>query len=491
MSRWNGSRSTRAQKRKRRSRKSPPTTNRESLVALQEQFLPSDSIFADVKFHGNTSWSPRDLVWQALFWSWSECRNVTDAFTDATAWSQKISGAKPLSTYQGFMGAMTRWTATFIPLVWTILQARMEEWGGEFWRIDGWVPIAFDGSRSTAPRTAANEKAFCAAHYGTGKTARYRKKKSKGMRRKKNERNRAQPQEPQAWITLLWHMGLRLPWSWRLGPSNSSERAHVMEMVTAGKFPKDTLFCGDAGFVGYPLWSEILRNRAHFLVRVGANVSLLTESADFQRQKNGLVLCWPKAMMQAGQPPLRLRLVQVRIGKTKVWMLTSVLDASRLSAQQMVKLYKMRWGIEIEFRGLKQTLDCGKLCCRNDQRLLAELHWSIMAMAVAELLALKEQLSARQRKSASDGYTPAKRSLAQTIRALRHSLSNLHEIPPPNEDLRTKLRAAVTDSYERTASKRARYHPPNPDKKPLGNPNIRRLAVDEKRKLKDIQKIAA
>jgi hypothetical protein len=496
MSRRTGSRGTRAQKRKRQSRQSTPETNRESLVALQEQLLPDDRIFARIKFHGNTTWTPRDLVWQALFWSWSECRHVTDAFTEAAAWSRKISGAKPLSTYQGFMGAMTRWTAIFIPRLWMLLQMRMEEWGGDFWRVDGWVPIAFDGSRSTAPRTKANEKAFCAVHYGKGKTARYRKKKSKGMRRKKNERNRAQPQEPQAWITLLWHMGLRLPWSWRLGPSNSSERAHVMEMA-AGKFPKDTLFCGDAGFIGYPLWSEILRNEAHFLVRVGANVRLLTENADFQRQKNGLVLCWPKAMMQAGLPPLRLRLVKLRIGKTKVWMLTSVLDPSRLSAQQMVKLYKMRWGIEIEFRGLKQTLDCGKLCCRNDQRLLAELHWSLMGMAVAELLALKEQLSARQpkrarqRKSASNSYTPEKRSLAQTIRILRHCLSDLREVPPPNEDLLTKLRAAVTDSYQRTASKRARYRPPNPDKKPLGNPSIRRLTVDEKKQFKEIQKAAA
>jgi hypothetical protein len=459
------------------------------MVGVQEQFLPDESIFVHVKFHGNTSWSPRGLVWQALFWSWSERRNVTDAFADATAWIQKTSGITPLSTYQGFMGALTRWTAIFIPLLWALLQARMEEWGGEFWRIDGWVPIAFDGSRSTAPRTQANENAFCAAHYGRGKTARYRKKKSKGMRRKKNERNRAQPQEPQAWITLLWHMGLRLPWSWKLGPSNSSERAHVMELMAAGKFPKNTLFCGDAGFVGYPLWSEILRNRANFLVRVGANVNLLAESAEFQRQQHGLVLCWPKAMIQAGQPPLRLRLVQVCIGKTKVWMLTSVLAAARLSVQQILRLYKMRWGIEIEFRGLKQTLDCGKLCCRNDQRLLVELHWSIMAMAVAELLALKEQLDARQRKR--DSYTPVKRSLAQTIPALRHCLDNLQEIPPPNKDLRSKLRQAVTDSYERSASKRARYRPPNPDKKPLGNPNIRRMAPDEKKKLNDIRKMAA
>ena len=113
------------------------------------------------------------------------------------------------------------------------------------------------------------------------------------MRRRKNERNKPQPQEPQVGITLLWHMGLRLPWMWRLGPSDSSERAHVMEMIAMGKFPKNTLFCSDAGFVGYPLWSAIRQRDGHFLIRVGANVSLLTESADYEQGKDGLVLCWP------------------------------------------------------------------------------------------------------------------------------------------------------------------------------------------------------
>ena len=94
---------------------------------------------------------------------------------------------------------------------------------------------------------------------------------------------------------MMWHMGLRLPWSWRLGPSNSSERAHVMEMLQHGKYPKKTLFCGDAGFVGFPLWSAILERGGHFLVRVGANVSLLTEYADYELGQDGYVLCWLKA----------------------------------------------------------------------------------------------------------------------------------------------------------------------------------------------------
>jgi hypothetical protein len=320
-------------------------------------------------------------------------------------------------------------------------------------------------------------------------TAKYRKKKSKGMRRKKNERNKAQPQEPQAWITMLWHMSLRLPWCWQLGPSNSSERQHVMEMVETGSFPKNTLFCGDAGFVGYPLWSCLIARGHHFLVRVGANVNLLTTQADCKLQKEGKgfwVYCWPKAMMQAGQRPLHLRLVQVYLGKTKVWMLTSVLDERRLTTKAMVRFYKMRWGIEVEFRGLKQTLDRGRLRCRDAQRLLVELDWSILAMAVAELFALKEQLAKRPPTSGKKQHAanPVKRSLAKTMRALRQCLRNPSDTPAPGKDLASQLRDAATDSYTRKASKRARYRPPNPDKKPLGDPKLRRLTAQEKQILK-------
>lgn len=262
-----------------------------------------------------------------------------------------------------------------------------------------------------------------------------------------------------------------------------------MDMVRAGDFPDRTLFCGDAGFIGYPLWSCILHGGFQFLVRVGANVSLLAESAEFQPQQDGLVLCWPKAMRQAGQPPLRLRLVKVPLGKTTAWLLTSILDPRELTVRQMVRLYKMRWGVEVEFRGLKQTLHRAKLRCRNDRRLLAELDWSILAMAIAELFALNAQLSKQERRKSRKKPPPpdpAKRSLAKTLRALRHCLRNFDEIPAPDDDLGARLRAAVTDSYQRKASKGARYRPPNPDKKPLGDPELRTMTAQERQKLENI-----
>ncbi len=468
-----------------RCRTPKPKTNVEQLRSLLEWLLPCDGIFAGLKLHGNTRWLPRCLVCLAVCWAWAETRNVTDAFTHAVEWCRVMGHGAVPATYQGFIRALVRWTDSLIPILWRVIHQRMKQIAGSFWKIRGWVPIAFDGSRSTAPRSESNEKAFCAENYGNGKTAKYRKKKTKGMRRRKNEKNKPQAQQPQAWITLMWHMALRLPWAWRLGPSNSSERAHVMQMLDDEEFSENTLFCGDAGFVGYPLWERIILRGYNFLVRVGANVQLLSESADFQIQNDGRVLCWPKAAMESGKPPLELRLVRVKIGKTQVWILTSVLSPSELSKKDIVRLYKKRWGIEVEFRGLKQTLDRAKLRCRDSRRLLAELNWSLMAMTLAELFALKEQLAPSGSGLSSDEPpgNPEKRSLANTMRALRHALSHLSEVPERGHHLPHGLRHAVTDSYKRKSSKRARYRPPNPDKKPLGDPKIRKLTIPEKKKL--------
>src|SRR5260370_9810269 len=133
-----------------------------------------------------------------------------------------------------------------------------------------------------------------------------------------------------------------------------------MDMVESGTFPKNTLFCGDAGFVGYPLWPRLVDSGANFLVRVGANVSLLTEHAVCQFEKEGknlFVYCWPNTAMQAGEKPLRLRLVQVHLAKIKVWMLTSGLDWQKLTPKAMVRFSTMKGRIEVELRGRQQTTE--------------------------------------------------------------------------------------------------------------------------------------
>ena len=260
------------------------------------------------------------------------------------------------------------------------------------------------------------------------------------------------------------------------------------------KFPENTLFCGDAGFVGYDFWNSILTAGGQFLVRVGANVSLLSEKADHKRLGGGIVLCWPKGKMNSGAQPLRLRLVKVKIGKTWMWMLTSIIDDKKLTITMIIKYYKLRWGLEVEFRGLKQTNDKRKLRCRNSDRIYVELDWSIRAMAFGELIALREQIPAPSTREATSrqNYDTKERSLANIMRALRTCMRNLKEYADPNDDLLYRLSRALVQKYKNTTNKKARYRPKNPDKKPLGEPQIRKLTTEERDKLRKFdQRIAA
>lgn len=448
---------------------------------LIDVVIPRSGLFSKEEFHGNIKWVPEELAAQAVIWSWQDSKNVTDAFTKTLEVCERIGLNNGAKNYTRFMNGLNTYREIIGGRLRTRTQEIAEEIGGRFFRTDKWVLMAFDGSRATAPRTVMNERAFCAPNYGHGDTAKYRKKKSKGLRRQKNEKEKGEPQEPQVWITMMWHVGLRLPWTWRLGPSHSSERGHVQEILEQENFPDNTLFCGDAGFVGYPLWSSIINTGADFLIRVGANVELLSELVDFQRRSDGIVLCWPKHAMQAGKPPLRLRLVQIQIGKTKMWILTTVLDRKELSKKQIVRYYKMRWGIELEFRGLKQTIDKHKLRCRNDGRLLAELDWALRGMAMAELLALRQQIPAKAKLP--QDYTPKELSLAKTLRALRACMRNLGNKLPSKDNLMKALTNAVVQRYQNHTDKRARYRPKNPDIKPLGDPAVRQLTTEERTKL--------
>lgn len=315
-------------------------------------------IFAQVKLHGNTGWKIVDLILLTVIWVWSNDTTLTGAFTEAQRWSLDVLGRVAVDTYQGLLKALVTWTASLLPLLWDHLHELMEQWGGEHSRIGRWVPLAVDGSRQCATLREKREGFLCPQLW-QGRHGQVQEEESQGQTRPSQDQA-AQPIKPQIWITLLWHMGLQMPWSWKTGPSYAAERDHFRELLSERKYPKDTLFCGDAGFTGYELWKTVIDAGHSFLVRVGANVTLLRKLG-YVREKAGLVYCWPNAAVRGKQPPLVLRLLQLRVGDRLMHLLTNVLDEQALSPALAVRFYQLRWGIELQFRTVKQTFGRRKL----------------------------------------------------------------------------------------------------------------------------------
>jgi len=445
-------------------------------------WVVNEKSFQNLKFHGNTTWLVCDLIILAVLWVWSDHTTLTGAFLEAHGWSLKMLGRAAVGSYQGLTGALVAVTGTLLPLLWARMHDLMEQQGGESWRVGGWLPLAVDGSRVSTPRTAANERAFCAPNYGCSASAKHRAKK-----RRKNgvsqRKKKSQPVKPQIWLTLVWHMGLRLPWCWRTGPSNSGERTHVQDVLNTGKFPQKTLFCGDAGFVGYDFWKLIADQGHHFLMRVGGNVTLLRKLG-YCRESHGIVYCWPHKAARKQQPPLVLRLIALKLGRTPIYLVTNVLDPRELTGDAARQLYQLRWGIELQFRTIKQTFGRGKLRSKTPDRALRELDWSLLGLWMIQLFAVKEQLAI--------GQPPTHSSAALAIRAIRDVFHSWSEIPTHGTDLKSKLRHAVTDRYERSKkSKRARYRPDNKDKPSAGKPVIITANRQHKLRLKQYLALAS
>lgn len=426
-------------------------------------------IFDHLPKHGNTSWLPTQLIVLAILWVWSDQSQLTKAYEEGRQAALKFYAGLTLESYQGFIRALTSWTEQLRPLLWLRLQQLMEQVAGVYWRCGEFVVLAVDGSRVSVPRTKSNEQAFAAKNYGQGTKARSRRKWKNKKRRSKKL---GSPVKPQIWLTMIWHVGLKMPWCWRTGPSTSSERGHFLDLLKSCVFPQKTLFCADAGFVGYELWKAIVDAGHDFLIRVGGNVVLLRKLGRVRVERD-IVFFWPKVASQRKQPPLMLRLLEFQGARGPVYLLTTVLDPRRLSLKKARELYKQRWGIELQFRTLKQTFGRTKLRSRTSGRAVVELEWSLFGLWIIQLFAAKEQIEIEN--------PPSHSSAALAIAVFRELLRDQHRPIASPKVLHLKLRAAVQDDYERTSSKRSRYKSTLKDQPTTTSPKIHVATKQQRR----------
>ena len=431
------------------------------------------ALFAGMTVRARTTWKPRMIAAGALFWATSDLPNLTDRFQQARKIVKKIFRwqLSPGQTYQGFMKMLRKWHTNLMLAIVPHVRVQMKELLPGQWTVAGYVVFAGDGSRIELARTESLEEAFSPQkkkqkrrNQRAGKGRRGRAKSSAKQNRTKKQSAASvakKANSPQMWLTLLWHVGSGLPWAWRSGPSDSSEREQLQQ--TLAELPENSLITADAGFVGYDFWKAILDARQNFLIRVGGNVRLL-KKLGYAREYDHVVYIWPNEAAKKKQPPLVLRLIVIHNGKHPVYLLTN-LTKTQLSDQQAATIYGARWGIELFFRTFKQTFGRRKLRSRAAENARLELDWSLVALWCACLLGQRELMEC--------GQNPARLSPALAIRALQNTLRE-YRVRPENraESLWSRLRIAVLDDYERISSKTSRNYPRKKKRERIAPPKI-------------------
>ena len=400
----------------------------------------------DADQHGNCWWTPSRLLRAGALMSWHEGQTLTERFEHVrTLLEALLSEAAVPTSYNGYAQALARQVGPLLKAVRPRLQQSVRDLSGSRWTVHGWVVFIADGSRFEAPRTISNETELRCA--GKVRSA------------------------PQVFQTTLLHLGTNAVWDFRCGPGTASERRHLEDMLT--DLPPRSLITADAGFSGFELYRRLDSAGVKFLLRVGGNVTLKTlwklRHLDVRGDE---VWVWPGK--QRSQPPVRLRLLRLTSERGEpVFLVTNLLDPNDLSVSAAGAIYRQRWGIEVTYRTIKQTLNRATWLSRTARTVLAEHQATMLGFWLLQLQSLRELDQARQ--------DLRRWSPAASRKATRRMLRNFTVVPATTDlSWRSQLGRAVKDDYHRRRSKSARNWPHKKHEPPPRPPNIQPLTKPQR-----------
>ena len=436
-----------------------PVTNLQALKAVFEQAVP-DEANSFVR-HGNAKIKPGVLAAVAIAcWGWT-CHGTLDQRMEL-AWSavRQVFRVKQSATRQGVMKALSTCGGDLVELITSHLARQLPQLKRR-WTKDGKVNLAVDGTKFAAPRTAANQKLFAANS---------RKTNSKTYN---SQANRSKAATVQVLVTVLWHLGTGMPFRWYVNDSTGSERTNVREMLET--LPRNVRLVGDAEYVGYPLWSAVVRSRKTFLFRVGSNVTLL-KNLGHCRYQEGYVYFWPKKVMRREQPPIVLRLFKLQSRGKAIYLVTNELD---MTDEQASALYRERWGIEVFFRTVKQSCQRSKLCCGTPKNVIIEMNWTLIGIWAA--------LYTGNRALSENGHKIELISPVKVMRAFYLTVTVVALGPGHAHCLSETLADAVRqDESKRESGKKSRSYPRKKKTSPAGKPKLVSSNQDQKRRARQV-----
>jgi hypothetical protein len=186
----------------------------------------------------------------------------------------------------------------------------------------------------------------------------------------------------------------------------------------------------------------------------------------------------PDAAARRRQPPLVLRLIQIQNERGTMSLVTSVLSERRLSNAKVAQLYSMRWGIELQFRSLKQTFGRGQLHSRTAECSYVEMDWSLVGLWVIQLFAVKEKIKVDR--------PPDNSSVALSLTIIQETMDLCNDDALNGRVLSQQLSEAVHDDYVRNSSKTARYQPNKKDKPSATQPIILKATTKQKQAIRQL-----
>ena len=434
-------------------------------------------------------WQTHPLLFVLLVMTWCAGDSLPERFETARAFYVALHQRRrrPGQTFAGFEKALGKVPLPVLRSVAAAVRQRLAwVFAARFW-VDGFIPLACDGSRLACPRSAELERRL-----GVGTKKRSKKKKQNappadppGAARAPDpaatgttKDSKASPEVPQLWVTAVLHLGLGLLWSWRLGKGTANEREHLRHLLTT--LPRGALLVADAGYVGYYLLAALHAAGLCFLIRLSSRAPLyVPDKSTLKRYREGLVYYWPQWAQHEERPPIPVRLVRLRGDRVDVWLITNVVDEQRLPRKTASKFYRWRWRNEGLFRTYKRTLGKVKLLSRT----VAQVHREAEGSLLATQLLLAQGAVALETPGSAGVGLPSARKVLLEIRAEIRNVTGMYLGPRQRRSYLERLAQARWPERRQRSNKVRRRWPGRQDHKPPGPPKILKMGTILKDKM--------
>lgn len=210
-----------------------------------------------------------------------------------------------------------------------------------------------------------------------------------------------------------------------LNPNKTSERECASQHLT--KTNDNDLVLYDRGYVAFWLYALHIKHKRHFCMRAKTNQSLLVKDFIKSKKKEALVTFYPnKASIETckkkglSTKPVILRLVRVDLPDEVEVLITNLTDKSKYKENIFKSLYHMRWGVEENYKRLKQWVEIENFSGKSALSVQQDFYAKIVSTNLTALMVMGSQKSVS--KKTKKDKLKYRVNFAQALSKMKHQI---------------------------------------------------------------------
>ncbi len=202
----------------------------------------------------------------------------------------------------------------------------------------------------------------------------------------------------------------------------------------------------DRGYVSFWLYAFLLQRKVHFCMRAKTQQDNQVKPFIASGKKQAIITYYPnkpseRSCVEKGisTQPIKVRLIRIDLPNEVEVLVTSLLDDKTYPSTLFKSLYHLRWGIEENYKRLKQWLEIENFSGKSALSVEQDFYAKIVASNLVALLTIEAQSQADKRTQHRQHHYQI--NAAQALSKMKHRLIAL--LTSHKHDLKALLRQTI------------------------------------------------